>query len=129
MNTQGLGKNQRKAYEFIQRVNGWHTFAPDVRKVILSLEKRGLVIVAKHSQQFAFNAPIHCNQCRMLSINGHACHETGCSNSRKTWIAERGEWVLFVTCRHCDSEIESGTVCDCQDDTNADFHPGMRLDQ
>ncbi len=125
MNAQGLGKNQRKAYKFIQTVNGWHSFARDVRKTVLSLEKRGLVLVA--GDQFAYRHPIHCDQCQMLAINGHNCHETGCPNSRKTWFPERGEWIRLVTCRVCDSEIEEGTVCDCQDDTNADFHPGMRI--
>jgi len=125
MNTQRLGKNQRKAYEFIQTVNGWHTFAKDVRPVIESLQKRGLISVC--GMQFAYRHPLHCGECQMLSINGHACHETGCPNSRKTWVPERGEWVRYVTCRVCDSEIEEGTVCDCQDDTNCEFHPGMRL--
>ena len=32
---------------------------------------------------------IFCDSCEMCSINGVACHETGCPNSRKTWDAER----------------------------------------
>jgi hypothetical protein len=57
---------------------------------------------------------MRCDQCQMLSINGVLCHETGCSNSRKTWIEERGEWVKFVECRECSADVEVGTVCDCQ---------------
>jgi hypothetical protein len=57
---------------------------------------------------------VTCNQCEMLSINGIACHETGCPNSRKTWIADRGEWVLFLKCSVCGCDVEDGTVCDCQ---------------
>jgi len=58
---------------------------------------------------------MRCNQCQMLSINGVPCHETGCPNSRKTWVEERGEWVLFVACPVCGFDVEDGTVCDCQE--------------
>jgi hypothetical protein len=64
---------------------------------------------------------MRCGQCEMLSINGTATHEHGCPNSRKTWIEERGEWVLFLECRECGSEVESGTVCDCQEPTEDDL--------
>lgn len=57
---------------------------------------------------------MRCDQCQMLSINGVPCHETGCPNSRSTWIESRGEWVKFVECRECGSDVEVGTVCDCQ---------------
>ncbi len=54
-----------------------------------------------------------CNQCEALVINGVYCHETGCPNSKKTWVAERGEWVLFVECWNCGCDVEKGTFCDC----------------
>jgi hypothetical protein len=57
---------------------------------------------------------MRCDQCQMLSINGVACHETGCPNSRKTWIAERGSWVSFVDCFECGYPVEVGESCDCQ---------------
>ena len=57
---------------------------------------------------------VSCDQCVMLSINGHACHETGCPNSSKTWIPERG-WIKFVECRECSSDVELGEVCDCHE--------------
>ena len=57
---------------------------------------------------------MRCNQCEAAMINGVFCHETGCPNSRKTWIEERGEWVLFLECRECGSEVEQGEVCECQ---------------
>jgi hypothetical protein len=44
---------------------------------------------------------VNCDQCQMLSINGVPCHETGCPNSRKTWVPDRGEWVRFVECVVC----------------------------
>jgi hypothetical protein len=58
---------------------------------------------------------MRCDQCEMLSINGVPCHETGCPNSRKTWIEERGEWVVFLDCFACGFPVESGTVCSCQE--------------
>jgi hypothetical protein len=30
---------------------------------------------------------MNCDQCEMLSINGMACHETGCPNARREAIA------------------------------------------
>ena len=111
----GLGKRQREALAFIEQVNGWHTYAKDVAPVILSLQARGLVDVSVATKQFRLHVPMHCNQCEMLSINGHACHETGCPNSRKTWVADRGEWVLFVECRECGCEVEAGESCNCQE--------------
>jgi hypothetical protein len=60
-------------------------------------------------------AIVNCNQCEMLSINGIPCHETGCPNSRKTWIEARGEWVLFLKCFHCGCDIEDGDTCGCNE--------------
>jgi hypothetical protein len=56
---------------------------------------------------------MRCDSCQMLSINGVPCHETGCPNSRKTWIADRSEWVLFVECRECGCDVEQGEMCSC----------------
>jgi hypothetical protein len=58
---------------------------------------------------------MHCDQCQALMINSTFCHEIGCPNSRKTWVDDRGEWVRFVECRECGSEVEEGESCDCQD--------------
>ena len=57
----------------------------------------------------------------MLSINGIPCHETGCPNSRKTWVAERGEWVRFVECFECGCEVEEGTYCGCCPETGGEY--------
>jgi lipoate synthase len=35
-----------------------------------------------------------CNQCQMLSINGIACHETGCPNIKKVWDSETETWEV-----------------------------------
>ena len=61
---------------------------------------------------------MHCNQCQMLSINGVACHETGCPNSRKTWVPEREEWVRYIQCFDCGCDVELGKACDCHDYPN-----------
>ena len=62
---------------------------------------------------------MRCHQCEMLSINGVACHETGCPNSKKTWVEERQEWILFTECFYCGSTVEVGTACDCREEENS----------
>jgi hypothetical protein len=57
---------------------------------------------------------VSCDQCSMISINGVACHESGCPNQRKTWVGGRG-WVRFIECRECGADVEEGEVCDCQE--------------
>jgi hypothetical protein len=54
---------------------------------------------------------MNCNQCEMLSINGLACHEIGCPETR-TW-----------KCRECD-EVYPRTVdvCLCMEPCN--HNPG-----
>jgi hypothetical protein len=54
---------------------------------------------------------LNCDQCEMLSINGVACHETGCPNSRKRFIPETGLWARVYVCRECGSEELEGYVC------------------
>jgi hypothetical protein len=57
----------------------------------------------------------HCNQCAALVINGVFCHETGCPNSRKTWMQDDGEWVRFLECFECGCDVREGECCDCQE--------------
>jgi hypothetical protein len=63
---------------------------------------------------------LRCDQCEMLSINGVACHETGCPNSGKTWMEDRQEWVRFVECFYCGCEVETGEECSCADGPSND---------
>jgi hypothetical protein len=70
-----------------------------------------------------------CDQCEALVINGVYCHETGCPNSRKTWIADRGEWVLFLECFHCGCDVEEGTYCGCCPETGGEFEEDTDVDQ
>lgn len=53
-----------------------------------------------------------CDQCELLRINGVVCHEIGCPNFKKRWVADRG-WVRFLECRECGSEVEEGESCGC----------------
>lgn len=57
--------------------------------------------------------PLRCDQCEAAMVNGVFCHETGCPNSRKTWVADRQEWVLFLECLECGCEVEAGEQCTC----------------
>lgn len=54
---------------------------------------------------------VRCDQCEASRINGVFCHETGCPNSRKTWDADRQEWVKFVKCFTCGCDVEEGQAC------------------
>lgn len=54
---------------------------------------------------------LHCDQCEMLSINGVACHETGCPNSRKTWDDERQDWIKTHKCFTCGYDVQEGYSC------------------
>jgi hypothetical protein len=59
---------------------------------------------------------IRCDSCDAAMINEVFCHETGCPNSGKTWIADREQFVRFVQCHNCGYEVELGERCDCQDE-------------
>lgn len=57
---------------------------------------------------------VSCNQCQMLSINGVACHETGCPNSRKTWDSESQSWKRLVECSNCGAEYFAEDTHECE---------------
>jgi len=57
---------------------------------------------------------ITCDQCQLLSINGMACHELDCPNSRARWID--GEWVRVRTCFECGCKVRADETCCTQDD-------------
>ena len=44
---------------------------------------------------------MNCNQCEMLSINGVACHETGCPNTDKQWDKNVEAWLDTYECPEC----------------------------
>ena len=123
-NEKGLGKAQRKALDFIRTVNGWHSFASDVRGPILSLASRGLVEVSEVSQQFRAIYPKNCDQCSASIVHyggvSAFCHEVGCPNEKKEWVAERGEWVRFVDCFICGFPVEAGEQCGCCEETGGE---------
>jgi hypothetical protein len=63
---------------------------------------------------------MRCNQCEaaMVTYGGETafCHEAGCPNQKKTWVADRGEWVRFVECRECGCDVEAGEMCGCAEE-------------
>jgi len=53
---------------------------------------------------------VHCDQCQLLSINGTACHETGCPNSGARWDSESG-WIKQRTCFECGFTVDADDLC------------------
>lgn len=54
-----------------------------------------------------------CDSCEMLSINGVACHETGCPNAKARWDAGTSSWVRQHECFECGCQVDDGVAC-CQ---------------
>jgi len=69
-----------------------------------------------NKQEHAFG----CDQCQMLSINGVACHETGCPNSKSRWDAETGEWIRQRKCFDCGYTVDHDDPCCSASDDEVD---------
>jgi len=54
---------------------------------------------------------VTCDQCQMLSINGVACHETGCPNIGARWDAESAEWIKQRKCFVCGCTVDADDAC------------------
>jgi hypothetical protein len=54
---------------------------------------------------------VHCDSCAMVSINGIACHETGCPNKGGRYDYERDAWVQQRKCFECGSLVDIGEPC------------------
>lgn len=52
-----------------------------------------------------------CDQCQMLSINGVACHETGCPNMNARWDRENECWVQQRKCGECGCTVNADDPC------------------
>src|SRR5947208_3030165 len=67
------------------------------------------------AQIIALNAHLlprmHCDSCEMLSINGVACHETGCPNSGARYDRESGEWIKQRKCFDCGCTVDQSDPC------------------
>lgn len=69
---------------------------------------------------------MRCPSCAAVSINGIACHETGCPDRRLILLGPNAGLYLH-TCFECGCDVESedrgGYNCDCtshlEDDTEA----------
>jgi len=59
---------------------------------------------------------VHCDQCSMLSINGVACHETGCPNQNSRWDAESESWIKQRKCFECGCTVDADSPCCNYDD-------------
>ena len=57
---------------------------------------------------------MRCDSCELLSINGVACHETGCRNARARWDSQSSSWVRQYTCFTCGYAADAGSEC-CAD--------------
>ncbi len=55
--------------------------------------------------------PIHCDQCEMLSINGVACHESGCPNQGARWDIEQQTWIKQRECFECGCTVDADDPC------------------
>lgn len=56
---------------------------------------------------------LRCDQCEILSINGIACHETGCPNQGARYDREAEEWVKQYECRECGNMVDRDTQSLC----------------
>ena len=52
---------------------------------------------------------MNCDQCEMLSINGHACHEIGCPNCNARWDGD--SWIKQRTCFECGCTVDVDASC------------------
>lgn len=52
-----------------------------------------------------------CDQCEMVSINGHACHEVSCPNMGARFDTDTGEWIKQIECGECGQANDAGTTC------------------
>jgi hypothetical protein len=68
--------------------------------------------------------PKSCNRCSASVVHYRGvsafCHESGCPNEKKEWVAERGEWVRFVDCHICGCAVEVGEYCGCCEETGGE---------
>jgi hypothetical protein len=62
---------------------------------------------------------VSCDQCEMLSINGIACHETGCPNMGARWDSESGEWIRQRKCFECGCTVDADSECCNGEEDNA----------
>jgi len=54
---------------------------------------------------------VSCDSCEMLSINGVACHETGCANTHSRWDAESQDWIKQRKCLECGCTVDADDPC------------------
>ena len=60
-----------------------------------------------NAEVYNVRVPVSCDQCQMLSINGVACHETGCPNQNSRWDKENRAWVKQRKCFDCGCTVDA----------------------
>jgi hypothetical protein len=113
-----MGKSRKGLNYIIPNDFAWHDPGSMQQSVSSQIQEETLMNTPKVGRSKAAKArkellSHRCNQCEAAVINGVFCHENGCPNTRKTYIADRDQWVLFVECRECGCEIEAGEQCSC----------------
>jgi hypothetical protein len=89
----------------------WSRYCPACR----TLGNAGTPVIV--AQPRAKDEPrMSCDQCNMLSINGVACHETGCPNTKSRWDEESGEWIRQRKCFDCGCTADAEDPC-CSEPT------------
>jgi hypothetical protein len=67
-----------------------------------------------------------CDLCEMLSINGVACHESGCPNLHSRWDEASQLWVRQVMCDICGYQKDEDQECCEFDDPVEEDSDGYR---
>jgi hypothetical protein len=86
----------------------------DTGDVVDYQEATGVITIIKGDKiaaRYKTVDAISCNQCAMLSINGLACHETGCPNMGARWDHETSNWIRQVKCDICGYDVDYFSVC------------------
>ena len=64
-----------------------------------------------------------CDECEMLTINGCACHESGCPNMQARWDGE--DWQQQTECRECGCTVDCDSrgrfECTCYADDDEEI--------
>lgn len=66
---------------------------------------------------------MRCDQCQMLSINGHPCHETGCPNASARWDKGSETWIKQRDCFDCGCTVdEDDECCNTEEEESPEIH-------
>ena len=75
---------------------------------------------------------MHCDQCEMVSINGVACHETGCPNRYREYNPETKSWEDTFECGECGqtfTDRDKRDECCAERDYFEEYDPYRAVDE